>query len=318
MTETQTESKSDHPGTVLITGMGGRFGGRLVRRLHRKHRVVGIGRRVALGLPQDVEHVQIDPLRSAAREIFARPDVRAIVHLGVIHDSRRAGSHQDNLLTLERVLGYAEQFGIRKVVLLSSANTYGPRPENPQFLREEAPLLASGRFTGMRSLVEVDLFAQSYFWRHPETEIVILRPAHVLGTVRNAPSNYLRLALVPTVLGFDPMLQAVHQDDVAQAIDLALVPGVRGIFNIAGPPPVPLSKALRVLGRRSVGIPYSLAKSGLTGLFQFGMTHFPAAELDFIRFVCMVDDTSAKETLGYAPAHDLRETLIAVDEERWP
>lgn len=317
MTASDASAASASTGTVLVTGMGGRLGGRIVRRLHRTRKVIGIGRRALLGLPADVEHHQIDPLRSASREIFARSDVRAIVHLGVIHDSRRPGSHQDNVLTLERVLGYAEQFGIPKVVLLSSANTYGPRPENPQFLREDAPLLASGRFTGMRSLVEVDLFAQSYFWRRPETEIVVLRPAHILGTVRNAPSNYLRLALVPTVLGFDPMLQAVHQDDVAQAIDLALQPGIRGIFNIAGPPPVPLSKALRVLGRRSVGIPYSLAKSGLTGLFQFGMTHFPAAELDFIRFVCMVDDTAAKETLGYAPRHDLRETLIAVDEERW-
>ena len=306
------------PGAVLVTGMGGRLGGRLLRRLHRSRPVIGVGQRVATGLPRDVEHYQVDPLRSAAREIFARGDVRAIVHLGVSHDSRRPGTHQENVLTLERVLGYAEQFGIRKVVLLSSANTYGPRPENPQFLREDAPLLASGRFTGMRSLVEVDLFAQSYFWRHPETEIVILRPAHVLGTVRNAPSNYLRLALVPTVLGFDPMLQAVHQDDVARAIELALAPGVRGVFNIAGPPPVPLSKALRVLGRRSFGIPYSLAKSGLTGLFQFGMTHFPAAELDFIRFVCMVDDTAARQQLGYEPAHDLRDTLLAVDEERWP
>jgi UDP-glucose 4-epimerase len=304
-------------GTVLITGMGGRLGGRLLRRLHRKRKVVGVGQRPALGLPKDVEYHLVDPLRSAAREVFARPDVKAIVHLGVIHDSRRRGSHQNNLLTLERVLGYAEQFGIRKVVLLSSANTYGPRPENPQFLREDAPLLASGRFTEMRSLVEVDLFAQSYFWRRPDTEIVILRPAHVLGTVRNAPSNYLRLALVPTVLGFDPMLQAVHQDDVTQAIERALMPGIRGIYNIAGPPPVPLSKALRVLGRRSVGIPYSLAKSGLTGLFQFGMTHFPAAELDFIRFVCMVDDGAARSVLGYAPQHDLRETLLSVDEERW-
>lgn len=311
------EGKTGDAGTVLITGMGGRLGARLLRRLHRTRRVIGIGQRVATGLPRDVEHHQIDPLRSAAREVFARSDVRAIVHLGVSHDSRRPGTHQETVLTLERVLALAEQFRIRKVVLLSSANTYGPRPENPQFLREEAPLLASGRFSGMRTLVEVDLLAQSHFWRHPETEIVILRPVHVLGTVRNAPSNYLRLALVPTLLGFDPMLQAVHQDDVAQAIELALVPGVRGIFNIAGPPPVPLSKALRVLGRRSVGIPYSLAKSGLTGLFQFGMTHFPAAELDFIRFVCMVDDSAAREQLGYAPAHDLRETLIAVDEERW-
>jgi UDP-glucose 4-epimerase len=53
--------------------------------------------------------------------------------------------------------------------------------------------------------------------------------------VQNAPSNYLRLKRVPTVLGFDPMMQVVHQDDVLQAVELALAPGVRGVYNIAGP-----------------------------------------------------------------------------------
>ena len=40
-------------------------------------------------------------------------------------------------------------------------------------------------------------------------------------------------------------------------------------------------------------------------------------ELDFIRYVCMVDDTRAREKLGYSPRYGLDETLRAVDEERW-
>lgn len=308
---------SDSRRAVVVTGMAGRLGGRLVRRLHRARPVLGLGQRSAAFLPRDVEYHLVDPLRSAAREVFAREDVGAIVHLGLIHDPRRPGSHQENLLTLERLLGYVEKFQIPKLVLLSSAVTYGPRPENAQFLTEDAPLLASGRYSEIRSLVEVDLLAQSHFWRHPETEFVILRPAHVLGTVHNPPSNYLRLGVVPTLLGFDPMVQAVHQDDVVQAIELALQPGVRGIFNIAGPAPVPLSKALRLLGRKNVGVPYTLAKSGLGSLFRFGVTHFAAPELDFIRFVCMVDDSRARKELGYAPSFDLLQTLRAVDAERW-
>ena len=43
-----------------------------------------------------------------------------------------------------------------------------------------------------------------------------------------------------------------------------------------------------------------------------------ASELDFVRYVCMVDDRRARQVLGYEPAFDIDETLRAVDEERWP
>ena len=157
----------------------------------------------------------------------------------------------------------------------------------------------------------------SFFWKHPHTETVILRPAHILGTVRNAPSNYLRLSVVPTLMGFDPMMQAVHQDDVVEAIRLALRPGVRGIFNIAGPPPLPLSQAIQTLGRGHLPVPHSIAKMTLDRLFKMRLSSFPSPELDFIRYVCMVDDARARQVLGYTHRHTIEDALRAVDEERW-
>jgi UDP-glucose 4-epimerase len=47
------------------------------------------------------------------------------------------------------------------------------------------------------------------------------------------------------------------------------------------------------------------------------LASFPAPELDFIRYVCMVDDSRARQVLGYAPKHGIEDTLAAVDEERW-
>jgi UDP-glucose 4-epimerase len=306
-------------GTVLVTGMAGRLGRRLARRLHRVRNVTGLGPRAPRHLPSDVEHLAVSPLRSAARPLFRRPDIGAIVHLGVTHNPKadQSQAHSENLLAFQKVIEYAAQFKIPKVVLLSSGNTYGPRADNAQFLTEKAPLLAGGRFSEMHALVQLDMYAQSCFWRHPDLELVVLRPANILGTVRNAPSNYLRLKVVPTLMGFDPMVQAVHQDDVVSAIELALRPGARGIFNIAGPKPVPISRAVEILKRKSVTVPYSLARGGLKGLFRLGMSKFPAPELDFIRYVCMVDDSAARQTLGYAPKFGLEETLRAVDEERW-
>jgi UDP-glucose 4-epimerase len=154
-------------------------------------------------------------------------------------------------------------------------------------------------------------------WRYANTDAVILRPSHILGTVKNAPSNYLRLKVVPTLLGFDPMMQVVHQDDVVWALRAALAPGVRGIFNIGGPPPVSLSRALHMLERSAVSVPHSVAREAVDRLFRWRVTDFPAPELDFIRYVCMVDDARARSVLNYRPKHALLETLRAVDEERW-
>jgi UDP-glucose 4-epimerase len=287
--------------------------------LHRKRHVIGIDRRAFIDAPSDVEHHQIDIRSGRVRDIFRRGDVTAVVHLGVMHDPHESSveHHEFNVIGLQRLLEYVETYKVPKVVLLSSANVYGPRPDNPQLLREDAPLLGAGPFSEIRDLVELDMGVGAFFWRSAATETVILRPTHILGTVHNAPSNYLRLEVVPTLLGFDPMMQVVHQQDVVSAIELSLVPGRRGIFNLAGPEPVALSKAISVLGRRALAVPHSLAKTAVRSLFRFHLTSFPAPELDFIRYVCMVDDRKARAELGYAPSFGLEATLRAVDEERW-
>jgi UDP-glucose 4-epimerase len=301
-----------------MTGICGRLGRDLSRVLHRKRKVIGIDRRAFVDPPGDVDHHQLDIRSHRAREIF-RHDIAAVVHLGVMHDPHESSveHHDFNVVGLQKVLEYVEAYKIPKLVLLSSANVYGPRPDNPQLIREDAPLLGAGPFSDIRDLVELDMLVSAFYWRTPVTETVILRPAHILGTVHNAPSNYLRLDVVPTLLGFDPMMQVVHQRDVLAAIELALTPGVRGIFNIGGPEPLALSRAISILGRRILAVPHPLAKAAVKNLFRFRLTKFPAPELDFIRYVCMVDDTKARNELGYAPAHGLEATLRAVDEERW-
>ena len=305
---------------VLVTGICGNLGRRVARHLHRDMRVVGLDRRKFPGKPKDIEHYSVDLRRNRVEDIFRELPIKSVVHLGTMHNPRgnREEHHSWNVGGLSRLLEYASKHKVRKFVLLSSANVYGPRPDNAQFLNEDAPLLAAGAFSDMRDLVELDMLVQSFFWKYPEIETVILRPTHILGSVHNAPSNYLRLKVAPTLLGFDPMLQTVHQDDVVRAIQLSLRPGIRGIFNMAGPQALRLSAILKKLDRQSVPIPYTLAKFGIRRLWSLRMTSFPAPELDFVRYVCMVDDRRAREVLGYEPRFDIDETLRAVDEERWP
>ncbi len=308
-------------GKVVVTGICGRLGKRVARVLHRDRPVVGVDRRDFPDRPKDIHHEAIDLRRKKLKDVFRGGDVAAVVHLGIMHDPRASAAehHSWNVEGFGKLLEYAAQFGVPKVVVLSSANVYGPQPQNPQFLTEDAPLLGGARFSEIRDLIEVDMLAQSFFWKHgPEAKVetVILRPVHILGSVHNAPSNFLRLKTPPTLLGYDPMVQVIHEADVVRAIQHALVPGVRGIFNVAGPDPLPLSRVLGMLGRRSVPVPYSLAKATLKRLWSLRLTSFPAPELDHIRYVCMVDDTRAREMLRFSPRHGIEETVHAVDSDR--
>jgi UDP-glucose 4-epimerase len=307
------------PGAVLVTGICGRLGKHLARVLHRDRRVVGVDRRPFLGKPKDIDHAQVDIRRKKLKDVFRAGDIEAVVHLGIMHDPRASASehHSWNVAGFTKLLEYVAQFQIPKLVVLSSANVYGPQPTNPQFLTEEAPLLGGQNFSDIRDLVEVDMLAQSFFWKLPETETVILRPVHILGTVRNAPSNFLRKNPVPTVMGFDPMAQVIHESDVVAAMQLALRPGIRGIFNVAGSEPVPLSRLIKILGRSKVSVPYSLARIVLRRMWSLRLTTFPPPELDHIRYVCMVDDRRARQVLGFMQRKSLEETVLSVDEGRW-
>ena len=305
-------------GKVVITGACGRLGKRLVRELHRVRPVVGVDRRPFPDRPKDVVHAQVDLRRKKLKDVFRAGDVEAVVHLGVMHDPRASAAdhHSWNVEGFGKLLEYVAQFDVPKLVVLSSANVYGPQPHNPQFLTEESPLLASARFSEIRDLIEVDMLAQSFFWKHPKTESIILRPVHILGTVRNAASNFLRLATIPTLLGYDPMVQVIHERDLVRAIVHALTPSARGIFNLAGPEPLPLSRLIALTGRDTISVPYTIGKSVLKRLWAMRLTSFPAPELDFIRYVCMVDDTKSRKELGFSPRYGIEETVRAVSSER--
>ena len=305
-------------GAVLVTGICGRLGKLLVRELHRDSRVVGIDRRVFPDRPKDVVHYALDVRRKKTRDVFRREKIRAVVHLGVLHDPRVGARerHTWNIVAFQKLLDYMVEHDVAKLVVLSSAAVYGPHPDNPQFLTEDAPLLGAQGFGAIRDLIELDMLAQSFFWKHPNTETVILRPTHILGGVRNAASNYLRLARPLALLGFDPMMQAIHERDVVAAIVRALEPGRRGIFNLRGEGEVPLSQMFAMLGSRPRRIPGGLADGLLERMWKLRLTSFPAPELDHLRYICMVDDTRAREVLQFQPRRTLEETVLSVRSPR--
>ncbi|MGH7434230.1 MAG: NAD-dependent epimerase/dehydratase family protein [Polyangiaceae bacterium] len=125
-------------GSVLVTGICGRLGKRLARVLHRERPVVGVDRRPFVDKPKDIEHAQVDIRRKKLKDVFRANDIQAVVHLGVMHDPRASAAehHSWNVAGFTKLLEYVSQFRVPKLVVLSSANVYGPQPSNPQFLSE--------------------------------------------------------------------------------------------------------------------------------------------------------------------------------------
>jgi UDP-glucose 4-epimerase len=314
---TPVEANAHDDGAVIITGICGRMGQLLARKLHRKLPVIGIDRRRFEGKPEDIVHYQIDVRRRKTQDIFRSGNIRAVVHLGVMHNLRESDRthHSWNVVGFQKLLEYVATYKVPKLVVLSSAMLYGPSPDNPHFMVEDAPLLGAQDFFQIRDLVEVDMLAQSFFWKHPEVETVILRPCHILGRVHNAASNYMRMERPITVLGFDPMLQVIHERDVVEAMLLALSPGARGIYNLRGPGELPLSHMLQLIGRKPIAVPGPLINSVLGRLWNYRATTFPKEELDHLRYICLVDDSRARKELGFAPRHGIEETLRAVNAE---
>jgi UDP-glucose 4-epimerase len=303
------------PGSVLVTGISGNLGRALAKLLHTETHVMGVDRRPFPGKPKDIDHHQVDLRKARVEEAFRRTPVEAVIHMGIMHDPHMpfTEAHSFNLVGTHKILDLCVRHGVKKVVVLSSANVYGPRPDNSNFLVEETPLMAADRFSDVRDLIELDMYAQSFMWKHPEIETVILRHVNIIGpTVRNAPSNYLRLELPVTLMGFDPMLQLIHEEDACRALVLALRPGVRGVFNVTGPGEVPLSAVMRELGRRPLAVPHLLFRSLLRRAFDARLTSFPPEEVDHIQYLCVVDGSRFTREAGWAPRYTLRETIRSV------
>ena len=301
---------------VVITGISGNLGRALAKVLHKHERIIGIDRRPFVGRPKDIEMHQMDLRKKKAEDVFRKNDIRAVIHMGIMHDPRMSEEehHSFNVVGTTRLLEYCAKYGVPKVVVLSSANVYGPSPDNSNFLTEDAPLMAASRFSGVRDLIEVDMLAHGFFWKHPHIQTVILRPVHIVGpTIKNAPSNYLRLRRPWVLAGFDPMVQLIHVDDVARAmVEAALRPEPKGVYNVVGPGEVPLSAIHRELGHSAIPVPHPVARPLLGLLFKYRIANFPPPELDHIQFLCNVDGSRWRQDVDWTPRLSMRDTIRSV------
>lgn len=127
-------------------------------------------------------------------------------------------------------------------------------------------------------------------------------------------SRLLRLNNVPTLLGYDPMMQFIHERDCARAIQMAVESDKWGVYNLAGEGAVPYGEAIRLAGGRPVPIPHLLAYPLIGSLSRMRLV-FPKHLMDYFRYPTVISDELFRETFGYAPlrhGRDVAEPAVVV------
>jgi UDP-glucose 4-epimerase len=292
---------------VLITGIAGGLGRLVARRLRRSCDVIGADRERWTARLPELPFYQVDLRTRAFEDVFRaeRPD--AVVHLGFVRHFRGATQerYDVNVRGTRHLLDHCRRHGVGRVVVLSTSYVYGAMPENPSFMDEEHPLSASRNYPEIRDLVEVDTMATSFMWQHVDIDTSVIRPVPTLGYyVESTVASYLRARRVVVAMGFDPMMQFLHEDDLVEALAISVEKGVRGVYNLTGPGQVPLRVAIEETG----GSPFPLPEPILRRYAEL-FRGLPPGAIDFIKFPCTIDGARFVRDTGFRARVGLKETF---------
>ncbi len=305
---------------VAVTGAAGFLGRSLISALEgddRVRRVVAIDVKPTSAARTKTRSYEVDLTLPAAEtrvaEILAAERTDAVAHLAFLPGPTyaTAWAHELESVGTMHVTVAARQAKVRKLVLWSQTWLYGAHPSNPNFLTEEHPLRAPRGEPFFADKIEAEDQARKLTQPSPGAVVTILRMAPILGpTVRNLVTRFLTRRLVPSMMGFDPLVQFLHESDAIAALRLALAHDVPGTFNVVGEGVLPLSAAIRLAGRIAVPVPHPVAEllTGLGWLAQ--LVEAPPAFLKYLRFLCVADGRKAREVIGFRPAYTSREALL--------
>lgn len=246
-------------------------------------------------------------------EILAAEAVDVVIHLAFLDSPTHstAFAHELESVGTMHVINACRRTKVHKIVMRSQTLLYGAHPTNPNYLSEKHPLRARRQESFFADKIEAETEVLRFGKPGQGRIATVLRLAPMIGpTVDNFITRYLSHRLTPTVLGFDPLWQFLHEADAVRALRLAALYDAPGVFNIVGEGVLPLRTVIKLAGRSALPLPRSFA-SGLTAaLWLSQLAEAPPAFFDYLQYICVADGALAKKELGFEPLYTSREALI--------
>ncbi len=297
---------------VMVTGVSRYLGGRFTQLLQADpdiSRVIGVDvvpPKQDLG---DAEFVRADIRNPIIGKVITQAEVDTVVHMAVIATPVGAGGRatmkEINVIGTMQLLAACQKApSVRKLVVKSSAAVYGSSPGDPAMFTEDLEPNAMARSGYAKDSVEVESYVRGFARRRPDVAVTTLRFANFIGPkVQTALTAYFALPVVPTVRGFDPRLQFVHERDGLEVLWRTTLEEHPGTFNIAGDGVILLSQAIRRAGRPFVPMPSPAAPWIGQVLRRLGVADFSPEQMRFLAHGRVIDTTAMREILGFTPRY---------------
>ena len=303
---------------ILLTGLSTYWGGRLAQSLERDPGVealIGVDRTPPKVALDRTEFVQVADSHSHIRRIVEAAEIDTVVDTRLVVDSivttpRRA--HENNVVGTTGVLAACNgpDSPVRKVVFKSSAHYYGCEQDDPAFFTEGMTRRHAPRTSIERDIVEAESAVSEFAERKPGVTVTRLRFANGLGPdLRTSWSRLFGLPAVPAILGFDPRLQFIHEDDIVGCLEHAVRHEIPGVHNCAADGVLALSEIAGLLGKPFAPLLPPVGTGLAAGLTKRVGIRLPPEVLRQMRFGRGLDNRRFKAT-GYRYRYTTRETIL--------
>ena len=301
---------SDAQARVLITGAGGYIGRQLGQRLAQTGYVLGIDLRASdeAGFPI----LALDIRDPALAELMAREQITHVVHLAaVLEDSGdRARDYDIDVNGTRNVLDACVAAGVQHICVSSSGAAYGYHADNPAWLSETDTLRGNPEFAYSDHKRQVEELLEAYRAQQPQLRQLILRVGTVLGakTSNLITALFARKRLI-AVRGSASPFVAIWDQDLLGIIEQGVRSSCSGIFNVAGDGALSMREIADLLGKPLLNLPAPLLKTvlALGKLSELG--RYGPAQVNFLRYRPVLDNTRLKGEFGYTPQKTSREVF---------
>jgi nucleoside-diphosphate-sugar epimerase len=264
-------------------------------------------------LPEKIQFQQMDIRSPELSNAVAGHDT--IIHTAfiVLWPARIPESVRDdiNLNGIRNVAQAAVNNQVQRFIHLSSVAAYDPiRVVNQTNVSENFPLgtgdsffyYSNGKAMAEKSLAEV--------LRPSSVKLTILRPTFVIGPKNRDTVPSLRKTSVK-IPGRNPSVQYVHEDDVSDAIDLALQTDMSGAYNVVPDDSIYLSEVAKIIGLKRVPIvPIWLARWITAFRWKYFNSLVHSSWVDATYSSSSFSNAKLKAT-GWQPRYSSREALIS-------